>query len=205
MKKIRIEKGRLIAYIQQYDIETLVNTVKTLKELQSGKAKVKCEGILDEIAVLKGECNEDGYYRISKLENVNYIKSCPYIPNYDYLLKLDKNQIESMTEKAESDGVLLDILISKGYRRRSSISPKSRRILSCIQILDGGTVDKMEEVSKDTINSREPAYTNLAVCLKEQINCYLDSMEQMLEKKKSENKSEKKTFTLKKIREFFTT
>ncbi len=208
MKKIRIEKGRLIAYVQQHDIETLVSTAKTLQDLRGADTEtsaLRCEGILEEEAVLKGECNEDGYYRISKLQNVNFIKNCPYIPHYDYLLKLNKDEIEELADKADCDNDLLDILVTRGYRRGSSISPKNRHILNCIKVLDDSTVEKLEEVSKDKMSAREPAYTNVTNCLRRQVECYSESLGQMLEMKKDETKSKNSCFILKKIRKFLYT
>lgn len=108
MKKVRIEQGSLIAYIEHSDVELLVDTKEVVPKT-----------FWEEDSMKNGDCDQDGYYRISNLSNVNYIKSSPFIPNVDYLSKLSRQEVARMAREAASNHRDLVEILGKLYSRIS--------------------------------------------------------------------------------------
>ena len=92
MKKIRVEDWKIIAYIENQDVEFLFKT-----------REVVPASFFEEDAVLKGECDDNGVYRITDINSVNYIKSAPFILNQDRLEKSSLKDIEEACQMASCD------------------------------------------------------------------------------------------------------
>lgn len=100
MKKIRVEDWKIIAYIENQDVEFLFKT-----------REVVPTSFFEEDAVLKGECSDDGFYRITDINSVNYIKSAPFILNQDRLEKSSLKDLEAALKNASySHNKLLEFL-----------------------------------------------------------------------------------------------
>ena len=77
MKEFIVENGQQVMRINQPDLTCLVCVRKFVPE-----------SLFQEDSILKGACDEEGYYKIVELDNVNYLKGVPFIPNHNYLLKI---------------------------------------------------------------------------------------------------------------------
>ena len=185
MKKMRVEHNCLIGYIQYQDLELLIK----MKEL------VRPE-FFKEPSILKGECDEDGYYRITDLRNVNFVKSLKCIPNYDYLLKLAENEICSMEENAIGEYNAVSYILERLCNTPSIITEQEIDILSNSSIIEPKLVAAFFEASK--LPNKDERYRYLALCMKEQLTHYCNAISYMAQLKRQEQ-VEKKGFSLKRI------
>lgn len=194
MKKIRIEQGKLIAYIEQSDVEVLAKTKDVVPK-----------AFFEEESVRKGFCDDNGFYRIGNLECVNYIKSAAFIPNQDYLGKLEPTQLERLSEKAIADHRKLAKILQKLYGR-DHLTEGERTILEENQQLKASFVSEVQELAHASNDEqKEIRFIVLEECLKMQSEHYANSIYEYVEQKKQERmekagmEKKGKTFSLKRI------
>ena len=189
MKKMRIENGKLIAYIQHQDVTTLTS----IKDFVRGE-------IFREESILKGECDEDGYYKIKDLSNVHYIKGLPFIPNYYYLLKLDFKQVEALAGKAIADYKSVNEILTRLCNQKAPLNKDEREILTSIEAIDPSLVEKIDNEQLRDVNFRSMVY-----CLTMQMKSYMYAVTSMSDTKKEEMEQKApqsetpKTFSLRRI------
>lgn len=193
MKKMRIENGNLIAYIQHQDVTTLTSIKDFVRE-----------EIFREESILKGECDEDGYYRIADLSNVHYIKGLSYIPNYDYLLKLDFNQISTCSQAAIEDYRSLNEILTRLCNQTTPLNEEEKSFLMNVGTIDQSLVEKLIQDGQ----LRDVNFRSIAFCLNRQMESYMyavmsvaDIKRQGFEQEQLElqRDSDVKTFSLRRI------
>lgn len=193
MKKMRIENGNLIAYIQHQDVTTLTSIKDYVRE-----------DIFREESILKGECDEDGYYRIEKLSNVHYIKGLPFIPNYDYLLKLDFNQASTYAQVAIEDYRSLNEILTRLCNQTAPLNEQEKSFLTKL-----GTIDQslLEQIMGEG-QLRDVTFRSIAHCLNVQMESYMYAVMTMADMKQQKFEEEQlelqqqdgaKTFSLRRI------
>lgn len=133
MKKIREVNGKLVAYIQKSDIDTLY----------ASRDFVRKE-IFSEPDIVHMECDSEGYYRIGDPENAKYIADLGYIPDYDVLSKLSKEEIGAMADKVLADRYKIDEIIKKLCQYKEKLTWKERRILKKADYLNPHYVEILE-------------------------------------------------------------
>ncbi|MBO5476940.1 MAG: hypothetical protein J6A15_04235 [Clostridia bacterium] len=194
MKKMRIENGKLIAYIQHQDVTTLTS----IKDFVRGE-------IFREESILKGECDEEGYYRIEDLYNVNYIKGLPFIPNYDYLLKLDFKQVDALACKAIADYRSVNEILTRLCNQKTPLNTDERQTLSSIEAIDQALVGRIEQDVIENEQLRDVNFRSMAYCLTQQMRNYMYAVTSMSDMKREEMEQEApqseapKTFSLRRI------
>ncbi|MGN1013213.1 MAG: hypothetical protein ACI4ON_05270 [Clostridia bacterium] len=192
MKKIRIEQGRLAAYIEQSDVETLIR----IKDVVPAT-------FFDEETIKRGFPDEEGYYRIDNLCDVNYIKTATFIPNEDYLNKLSNLELEKMLKKAISDKHNLGKILRKLYGR-NHLSQEEKEILESSDALKTSLTDEVQKkaFAKNDVY-QETRFIVLEEALQVQSEHYAGSIERYLAKRKAmkENKEGgvSKKFSLKRL------
>lgn len=194
MKKMRIENGKLIAYIQHQDVTTLTS----IKDFVRGE-------IFREESILKGECDENGYYRIENLSNVHYIKGLPFIPNYDYLLKLDFKQVDALAGKAIADYRSVNEILTRLCNQKTPLNTYEREILTSIEALDQSLVERFEQDVVGNQQLRDVNFRSMVHCLTVQMRSYMYAVTSMFDMKREEMEQQApqseapKTFSLRRI------
>jgi hypothetical protein len=192
MKVVRIEQGRLIAYIEQSDIDTLVKVKDVVPE-----------SFFEEEMVVRGYCDENGLYRIENIANVNYIKSAAYIPNRDYMNKLSMQELEKLLKSASYEHKCLVKVLKKLYGR-DLLTKEEKNALEESQALKTSLVNEIQETA--LANNDEPAELRFFVleeCLRAQSAHYTKSISDYVLERKSQIEEEKrnnsKNFSLKRL------
>lgn len=191
MKKMRVEDGKLIGYIQYHDVTLLAS----IKDFVKGD-------IFREESILKGECDEDGYYRIQDLYNVNYIKGLPYIPNYDYLLKLDFKQVDTLSVNAIADYARLNEILTKLCNQKTPLSHQERETLTSIEVIDQSLVEAMIREVTEGKSLRDLHFRSMAYCLTMQMRNYMYAVSSVIEMRREQETPQTeapKTFSLRRI------
>lgn len=172
MKKIRVINGKKIAFIEKADIETLI----------ASKEFVRSE-LFIEPAIINMECDTEGYYRIDSSNNAEYIESLGYIPDYDSLNSLNSEELNTLADKAISDKIKINEIISKLCKYKKRLEFHEKRIIKKATYLDQHCATSIEEnvfnasLTGTSFRSMESAliaqvrnYTNSIVKLAEQKN-----------------------------------
>lgn len=190
MKRIRIENGKLTAYIEPSDVETLINTREVVPIT-----------FFDEEMVKRGYGDENGIYRISELSSVNYIKTASFIPNKDYFDKLSASEIESIYDRAVMDRESLTEILKKLYSKEC-LTAEEKRILEESEALKTSPVGEVQEKAfvEDDV-AQEARFIILSEVLVLQSNHYIESVDAYLEnrKEKEKPKTKSKKFSVKSL------
>lgn len=89
MKLFSVENSQQVMRINHPDLVCLTSVRKFVPE-----------SFFQEDSILKGACDGDGYYKIVDIDNVNYLKSIPFIPHHNYLLKLNYSELSELLKNA---------------------------------------------------------------------------------------------------------
>lgn len=183
MKKIRIEDGKLFAYIHAQDVLTLVSIKDFVKE-----------SIFQEESILKGDCDEEGYYKIEDLSNVHYIRGLSFIPNYDYLLKLSLTELETLQKEGLANYNVLSTIAYRVCNSEDAISDNDVDFIGSLSELKVPNIDSI----KGTTKSIELRKAYFCICC--QFQHYINSLDNMIElKRKKQVASYEKQFSLRKV------
>ena len=134
MKKIRVVKGKKIAFIEKTDIETL----------NASKEFVRPE-LFAEPSIINMECDTEGFYRINNSNNAEYIESLGYIPDFDSLNSLSIEELNTLADKAISDKTKINEIIKKLCEYKKRLEFHEKRILKKASYLDHHCVTSIEE------------------------------------------------------------
>ncbi len=143
MKKIRFvpqsealttSSNKKIAYIEDSDIRTLLES----------KDFVRKE-IFSEPAIVNKERDMDGFYRIEDPENVKYIEELAYIPDYDFLTSLSKEEICILADQTLENRNKIYEIIEKLCNYKQKLSASDRKILRKTNYLDNYCTEWLEE------------------------------------------------------------
>lgn len=169
MKKICAENGKMIAYIQDSDIEVL----KLIKD-------VVPESVFEERAIKERIAQNNSYYRIENLDNVYYIKSLNFIPNEDYLDKLNKSEIESIISQFTVRRKNVLEILDKLYDRQE-LTKKEEAILRKCKILAKSLIDELLEKAyiKNDVDS-EARFIKLEGVVVAQLTYYYQCIEEYM-------------------------
>lgn len=198
MKKMRIENGNLIAYIQYQDVTTLTS----IKDFVRGE-------IFREESILKGECDDEGYYRIANLANVHYIKGLSFIPNYDYLLKLDFNQVSTYAQVAIEDYRSVNEILTRLCNQTTPLNEQEISFLTKLDTIDQSLVKQLLIDGQ----LRDVTFRSIANCLTIQTESYMHAVMSVAEEKKARFEEEQlekiqedksKAFSLRRIWQGYT-
>lgn len=164
MKKIREVNGRLVAYIQKSDIETLyVSRDFVRKE------------IFSEPAIVDMECDLEGFYRIGDPENAKYIASLGYIPDYDYLSSLSPEEIGALADKVLADRAKIDEIILKLCQYKQKLTASEKRLLRKADYLNPHYVEIIERNVLDA-SLEATLFASMEEAIFAQIRNYTDTL-----------------------------
>ncbi len=176
MKKLKIENGRLYAYISQKDVSTLNSSKNYIRP-----------SLFQEESILKGNCDEEGYYKIEDLSNVQYIKGLAFIPLYDYLLKFSLEELEVLVKHGVNAYSQLDKILTRIAKEERLPNSEEKEALMQDNIVDEGT---MSYVLSDTVSSEERFQASLS--LRHQSLNYVFALTSVLATKKKEIDEQRK-------------
>lgn len=179
MKKIRVEDWKIIAYIENQDVEFLFKT-----------REVVPASFFEEDAVLKGECSsDDGFYRITDINSVNYIKSAPFILNQDRLEKSSLKDLEAVLKNASySHNKLLEFL-QKLYSKEK-LEDSQLHEFSSLDIMTPSIAKEISSVAYSSNNEQEERrFIVLEEALRLQSDYYLKNLSEYITSKKKTEKA----------------
>lgn len=192
MKKIRFVNGKLVAYIHQEDVNTLNRIKNSVNPV-----------IFREDAIITGECDEEGYYRVESQDAVRYIQDLPYIPDYDTLAEMEPSTLSTIVAKAIQNRRRLNEILTNLCDNKKSLSISDRAALANMDGIDhslaGAIENNVFEASLKTVRFREMAYI-----LDEQSRNYTAAIVKMADLREQEianesSKKEDRPFILKKL------
>ncbi len=125
MKRIIELNGKKEALIEHQDIETLIESSYFVPEQ-----------IFKEPAIANMICDAEGYYHISEPANVEYIATIAFIPDYDYLASLSKEQLDALADKTITDKKMVCEIITKLCTCKEKLKRKEKRILKKASFLE---------------------------------------------------------------------
>lgn len=125
MKKIRKVNNHKIAFIQESDIKTLI----------ASKDFIKPE-IFYESSIINMECDTEGYFRIENQDNIAYIETLGFIPDFDLLNSLSNEELENLINKINREKISLYEIITKLCEYKTKLSIRERRLLKRTNYLE---------------------------------------------------------------------
>lgn len=169
MKAIRHENGNVVAYVKNRDVEIL----KTMKGMIDS-------GIFEEDSIASNLVDENGYYRITNENNIGYLASLPFIPDYDDLCDLDISELLILVRK----NGMYSYDINSIFIKEEELSQEDIEFLRTF-----------ESISPEYINALENAKSIeemkfLRCCIRQQIRCYSYSLREMISHKEKVLKEE---------------
>lgn len=176
MKKIRDFNGNKVAFIEKYDIKTLLACRDFVKK-----------EIFEEPSIVYMECDAEGFYRIDNPSNVEYIAGLGYILDYDIFTNMSKEEVHALADKAIEERHKINKIIEKLCVYKQKLTLKEKRILKKAKYLDYNFSTSLEHnvlnasleatrfsSLKQAILAQTRNYTNALVRMSEQ----KDTMEQ---------------------------
>lgn len=134
MKKIRIINNQKVAYIEKMDIDTL----------HASRDFVRPE-IFNEPDIINMECDTEGFYRIGDPKNAEYIESLAYIPDFDYLASLSKDEINKLADKALCDKNKISEIIIRLCEYKKRLKHHEKMVLKKADYLDQHCASQIEQ------------------------------------------------------------
>ena len=185
MKKLGVEDGKLVLYLQKRDVEIL----STIKE------NVR-SSFFEEESIVKDEC-EDEYYKITNPDNMDYIKKLSFIPSYERLYVMDVCDL-CVLENMHSS-VLQKLTCLPKHLDSDEEEGTNYDFLNSVKTIDQSLVSKLDSVKSNK------EYRRIVYILKQQVRCYNYSVRQMINykiKKQEEEEAkrrEENKFSVKKM------
>ena len=178
MKKIRVEDWKIIAYIEQQDIDFLFRI-----------REVVPASFFEEDAVLKGECDDNGVYRITDINSVNYIKSAPFILNQDRLEKSSLKDLEEACQMASCDHNKLLEFLQKLYSKEK-LEQNQLNEFNSLDIMMPSLAKEIMSVAYSSNNEpEERRFIVLEDALRLQSDYYLKNLSDYVASKKKTEKA----------------
>lgn len=125
MKLFNIEDSQQVMRINHQDLVCL-----------TGVRKFVPESLFQENSILKGACDREGYYKIVDLDNVNYLKSIPFIPYHKYLLKLNYSELSELLKNAMQHYSTADKMFSTAVDKYQQLSTEEVEYLEGVKEVD---------------------------------------------------------------------
>lgn len=185
MKKLGVEDGKLVLYLQKRDVEILSTIRENVKS-----------SIFEEESIAKGECDGD-YYIIKIPENIYYIRKLSFIPAYESLWIMDVSDL-GVLEKMHSS-VLQKLTCLPKHLDSDEEEGTNYDFLNSVKTIDQSLVSKLDSVKSNK------EYRRIVYILKQQVRCYNYSVRQMINykiKKQEEEEAkrrEENKFSVKKM------
>ena len=190
MKRIRVEEWNIIAYIEQQDVEFLLK----IKEVVPAS-------FFEEDAVINGECDDKGFYRITDINSVNYIKTAPFILNLDRLEKSSLNDLQEANKKAIEDRNKLLGFLQRLYSKSNLTQEEIQDFNECSVVTPYVAKEILNVAYTSNNEEQERKFIILDEALRMQSEYYIQNLsEYTTTREKAEKKNKSKLLS---VRRFF--
>lgn len=164
MKKIRKVNNHKIAFIQESDIKTLI----------ASKDFIKPE-IFSELSIINMECDTEGYFRIENQDNVAYIETLGFIPDFDLLNSLSNEELENLITRINREKTSLYEIITKLCEYKEKLTIRERRLLRRTNYLEEKCRTSIESNVLNA-NLENVSFESMRQALIAQMNNYIYSI-----------------------------
>lgn len=178
MKRISIGHHDNVCFIQQEDIKILVRMGDFLGI-----------DITSEASITSGECDENGFYRIERPENVRAICSFNFIPDYDKFSNLSLDILRRMTKQSQRDYMVLCELINRIFDKKQPVDQESAIFLKDLGVIDLVTFYKMVDDFFNATDKQELHFREGSLFFKEQMYHYAASIRTLTKMLEEEQQS----------------
>lgn len=168
MKAIRKENESIVAYVNKRDVQIL----NSISEIIDSR-------FFEEESIAKGIVDENGYYKITEPDNVDYLSSLSFIPYYDDLVDMDYLKLHELVRK---NGV---------YSSEINAIFIKNELLSDEDITFLRTLDSVRKSDLDALEDADLLQKEfLKLCIRQQIRCYSYSVMEVINQKEKAMKEE---------------
>lgn len=164
MKKVEIESGSLIIYVDAEDIEMLLR-------IQKFGANVP-ESLFEEESIKTNQKDELGRYRIADTNNVQFIKSVPYIAHKNFLEKKSTKELRADIKSGKQVAEILKDLLRRHTFHPYPFSDEETNFMGSIGCIDQNMVTELVQLDYSDIIEHAKG-SNYGLCLMSQMSHYI--------------------------------
>lgn len=186
MKKVNIESGRLVIYVDDSDIDVLVR----IKQMGAYVP----DTLFEEESINLEQKEENGRYKFEDLNNVNYIKSLPFIVHENLLEKLSDDELAHCIWSGNQVFDTIKNILRVHCLNPYPFSQEEIELLQTLDCIDKKLIEQILDSDFTTFEGRAIG-SNSCICVISQVSNYLGSFQQALDernRKKEEAEAEKK-------------
>lgn len=134
MKRIREINGKKVLLLEIEDVETLLES----------RCCIPAQ-IFTEPSIAKMKCNDEGLYEIVDPNHIEYIASLGFIPDYDYLASLSKEELDNLADKAVADKAKVSAIITRLCEYKKRLKGHEKKVLKQANFIDPICRERIED------------------------------------------------------------
>lgn len=165
MKRMNIRHNNAVCFIQQEDI----NVLEHMKDFIG-------IDISSETSIISKECDENGFYRIEKPENVRVISSLNFIPDYDRFSSYSLDVLKQLSKKAQKDYMRFCELLNSICDKKQPLDQEGAKFVRDLNVISLSAFYEMVDEVFNATDTKALHYRDESLYFKEQMYHYMASI-----------------------------